>query len=42
MRTRFSMQGLNTVLMLERALAGDEIEEARVAFSAWGAQEDLS
>ena len=26
LRTRFTMQGLNTILMLERALAGDEVE----------------
>ena len=41
MRARFSMQGLNTILMLERALAGDEVEEARVAFFAWATQEGL-
>ena len=42
MRNRFTMQGLNTVLMLERAIAGDEIEEARAAFYAWAAQEGLA
>ena len=41
MRARFSMQGLATILMLERALAGDEVEEARVAFFAWATQEGL-
>ena len=41
LRRRFTMQGLNTILMLERALAGDEVEEARVAFRTWAAQEGL-
>ena len=42
LRTRFTMQGLNTILMLERALAGDEVEEARGAFYAWATQEGLA
>jgi hypothetical protein len=42
LRRRFTMHGLNTVLMLERALAGDEVEEARVAFCAWAVQEGLA
>ena len=41
MRARFSMQGLATILMLERALAGDEVEEARIAFFAWATKEGL-
>jgi hypothetical protein len=42
LRRRFTMHGLNTVLMLERALGGDEVEEARVAFCAWAVQEGLA
>jgi hypothetical protein len=42
MRARFSMQGLNTLLMLERAIFGDEVEEARVAFYSWATQEGLA
>ena len=41
MRARFSMQGLATILMLERALAGDEVEEARIAFFARATKEGL-
>jgi hypothetical protein len=42
LRRRFSMHGLNTVLMLERALGGDEVEEARSAFCEWATQEGLA
>jgi hypothetical protein len=42
LRSRFSMQGLNTILMLERAVSGSEVEEARVAFCSWATQEGLA
>jgi len=42
MRRRFTMQGLNAVLMLERAFAGEEVEEACLAFRAWATQEGLA
>ena len=42
LRSRFTMQGLNTILMLERAVSGSEVEEARVAFCSWAAQEGLA
>ena len=32
LRARFTIQGLNTVLMLERAVLGSEVPEARAAF----------
>jgi hypothetical protein len=42
MRARFTMEGLNTLLMLERAAEGDEIEEARRAFYSWALHERLA
>jgi hypothetical protein len=42
LRSRFTMQGLNTVSMLERAVLGSEIQEARVAFCSWAANESLA
>ena len=42
MRTRFSMQGLATILKLEHAIAGDGVEEARLAFCSWATQEGLA
>jgi len=42
MRSLFTMHGLNTVLILERAVAGDEVEEARVAFWTWAKQQGLA
>lgn len=42
MRTLFTIHGLNTVLILERAVAGDEVEEARVAFWTWARQQRLA
>ena len=42
LRRRFTMQGLNTVLKLEHAAEGGEMEEARLAFHAWAAQEGLA
>jgi hypothetical protein len=42
MRARFTIYGLNTLLMLERALLGDEVEQARLAFSSWATQEGLA
>ena len=42
MLSRFTMQGLNTLLMLERAAEGSEIEEARRAFCLWASNEGLA
>jgi hypothetical protein len=42
LRARFTIQGLNTVLMLERAVLGSEVQEARVAFCSWAAHEGLT
>ena len=42
LRARFTIQGLNTVLMLERAVLGSEVQEARVAFCSWAANEGLA
>ena len=42
LRVRFTIQGLNTVLMLERAVLGSEVQEARVAFCSWAANEGLA
>ena len=39
---RFTIQGLNTVLMLERAVLGSEVQEARVAYCLWAANEGLA
>jgi hypothetical protein len=36
------MQGLNTLLMLERAAEGTEVEEARRAFCLWASNEGLA
>ena len=41
-RERFTMEGLNTLLMLERAAEGDEIQEARRAFCSWASHEGLA
>ena len=41
MQERFTMEGLNTLLMLERAAEGYEIEEARLAFCLWASHEGL-
>ena len=35
LREQFTMQRLNTLLVLERAAEGLEIEEARLAFTNW-------
>jgi hypothetical protein len=35
LREQFTMQRLNTLLVLERATEGLEVEEARLAFSNW-------
>ena len=42
MQERFTMEGLNTLLMLERAAEGYEIEEARLAFCLWASHEGLA
>jgi len=42
MQERFTMVGLNTLLMLERAAEGYEIEEARLAFCLWASHEGLA
>ena len=42
MRGRFTMHGLNTVLILERAVADNEVVEARLAFHAWATGESLT
>ena len=42
MRGRFTMEGLNTLLMLERAAEGDEIQEARQAFCSWALHERVA
>jgi len=42
LRARFTIQGLNTILMLERAVLGSEVQEARVAFCSWAANEGLA
>jgi hypothetical protein len=42
LRGRFTMQGLNTLLMLERAAEGTEVEEARRAFCLWASNEGLA
>ena len=42
MRRRFTMHGLNTILILERAVDDDEVEEARLAFHAWATGEGLA
>jgi hypothetical protein len=41
LRERFTMAGLNALLMLERAAEGSEIEEARQAFWTWASSERL-
>jgi hypothetical protein len=41
LRERFTMAGLNALLMLERAAEGDEVEEARQAFWSWASSEQL-
>jgi hypothetical protein len=42
LRTHFTIQGLNTVLMLERAVLGTEVQEARMAFCSWATNEGLA
>lgn len=42
MQERFTMEGLNTLLMLERAAEGYEIDVARRAFSSWATHEGLA
>ena len=42
MQDCFTMEGLNTLLMLERAAEGDEIEEARLAFCSWASNERVA
>ena len=42
LRARFTIQGLNTVLMLERAVLGSEVQEARLAFCLWATNEGLA
>jgi len=41
LRSRFSIAGLNTLLMLERAIEWSECEEARIAFCSWASNEQL-
>ena len=41
LQARFSIAGLNTLLMLERAGEGTDVREARIAFSAWAFNEQL-
>jgi hypothetical protein len=40
LREKFTMQRLNTLLVLERAAEGVEVEDARLAFKNW-AHSDL-
>ena len=42
LQERFTMEGLNALLMLERAAEGYEIDVARRAFSSWAAHEGLA
>ena len=42
LQQRFTMEGLNALLMLERAAEGYEIDVARRAFSSWAAHEGLA
>jgi hypothetical protein len=42
LQERFTMEGLNTLLMLERAAEGYEIEEARLAFCLWASHAGLA
>jgi hypothetical protein len=41
LQQRFTIEGLNTLLMLERAADGCEIDVARRAFRSWAAHEGL-
>jgi hypothetical protein len=41
LQQRFTIEGLNTLLMLERAADGCEIDAARQAFRSWAAHEGL-
>ena len=41
LKERFSLAGLNTLLLLERANDAGEINEARQAFWSWASQELL-
>ncbi|HEX2216185.1 MAG TPA: hypothetical protein VHG27_05765 [Xanthobacteraceae bacterium] len=41
LRERFTIAGLNALLMLERAGETDEVEEARQAFCSWASNEQL-
>jgi hypothetical protein len=38
LQTQFTIVGLNTLLILERAADGAEIEEAREAFCLWASE----
>ena len=42
LRRRFTMRGLDTILMLECAVAGHEVEQARIAFHTWAMHEGLA
>jgi hypothetical protein len=42
LKGRLSIAGLNTLLMLERAAVGVEVEEARRAFLEWASRERLA
>ena len=42
LRERFTLAGLNTLLMLERATEEDEVEGARQAFCSWAQKERFS
>ena len=41
LRERFTMAGLNALLMLERAAEGAEVAQARQAFWSWASSEQL-
>jgi hypothetical protein len=42
LQSQFTMVGLNTLLMLERAALGSEVTEARQAFAEWAQTERLT
>lgn len=42
LRSQFTVARLNTLLMLERAAEGSEIDEAREAFCAWASSEQAT
>jgi hypothetical protein len=41
LQVRFTMAGLNALLLLERATEQTECEEARLAFCSWASNEQL-